>query len=107
RNPLLPDEIVDFAALDVRRAELTAAESGKSGARPRPGHAGRNILRIDANVKRGRRAGHTLPGGRAGPELVGEPRLLLGAEDRLRGLIFAEVRDGVAAIPNRLRRSCV
>jgi hypothetical protein len=27
-NPVVPNEIVDFAALDVRRAEVTAAESG-------------------------------------------------------------------------------
>ncbi len=54
-------------------------------------HFGRNVLRIDAVIDRAIGIGPDLPRRRRLPQPILEPRLLLGAEDRLRRLVLAEV----------------
>src|SRR5581483_12064061 len=102
---MLADEVVDLAALGKRRADVAAAEISEPPAGPsRRDDVFGDILRIGAHIERCRRAAPDLPRRVRRAQLVEEPRLLFGAENRLRRIVLANVRDLLIAEPDGRRR---
>jgi len=65
------DEIVDFSALDISTAMITAAESGVACTRPRLARdTGRQILRVGPEVQRACGVAPDFPGGLGFAELI-------------------------------------
>src|SRR5262245_13823019 len=81
----IADEVVDFAALVVRAAIIAAADLREGVGRPLlPGQSIGKVLRVSAQIEGTQRIAPDLPRGCGPAELVHEPLLLTGAEDRAR-----------------------
>src|SRR5262249_46019536 len=79
----IADEVIDFATLVVRAAVITAANLRERVGRPLLfGHAIGKVLRVGPQVEGSQRIAPDLPGGRGPTELVYEPFLLTGPENR-------------------------
>src|ERR1700685_108769 len=86
------NEIVDFAALNVCTAKVVA-QSCVSRTRPSLGQTGRQVLRIAAHVEGGYGVPPDFPGCFGFPQALEKPVFLFGAENGLRRLIPAEIRN--------------
>src|SRR6185312_14115870 len=93
-NAFATHEGVDFRALNIRRAVVARAEScGVAGSGPGGCETLGEVLRVRAEIERPRGVSPQLPGRGRGLQAVEKPRLLCGAEDRLRRIALAEVGD--------------
>src|SRR5262249_51791904 len=81
----IADEIVDFAALVVGAAPVAAADLREGVGRPLLfGQSIGKVLRVGPQVEGAQRIAPDLPGCRGPAELVHEPFLLNGPENRAR-----------------------
>ena len=120
-NPVIPcflNEIVNFTALVIGSADVSATKAGIPSTGPGAcNHPWRKVLRVGAHIQRRSCASPDLPGSFRIPQSFQKPRFLLGSEDGLRGIRPTEVRnllvpetDGVGrfasvVIPDRHRVS--
>src|SRR5262249_50730198 len=81
-------------ALEIRAAVIPAShETRVTGALPRLCEARREVLRVSATIEGAFRVRPDLPGRSRRFQALEEPGLLPDAQDRLRGLIPANIRD--------------
>src|SRR5580698_4735950 len=91
------NEIVDFAALNICTAKVVA-QSCVSRTRPSLGYTRRQVLRISSHVEGGYGIAPDFPGCFGFPQPLQKPGFLFGAENGLRRLIPAEIRNLGAGI---------
>ena len=94
----IADEVIDFAALVVRAAKIPAADLREGVGRPLLlGQPIGKVLRVGPHVEGTQRIAPDLPGCRGPTELVHEPLLLNGPEDRARRCILSRIGDADVA----------
>ena len=96
-DSVVADEVIDFTALDVRRAVIASAGAGVksrvSRTRPRFGQARGKVLRVGAHVERSNRVAPDFPRRFRFLQPLQEPGFLFCSKNGSGRLIFAEIRD--------------
>src|SRR4051794_9260660 len=81
----IANEVIDFATLVVGAAIIAAADLREGVSRPLlPGQSVGKVLRVGPQIEGSQRIAPNLPGCRGPTELVHEPFLLTGPEERAR-----------------------
>src|ERR1700681_2786866 len=93
-NPVFLDEIIDFTALAIGRADVPAAKAGIPSTGPGAcNHPWRKVLGVGAHIQRRSCASPYFPSSFRIPQSFQKPRFLLGSEQGLRGIRLPDVRN--------------